>query len=121
MELSIYDIIKGPVISDKAYKLNRTLNQLVLEVHVNANKNLVKLALQKLFSVNVKNVRILNRTYVKASGRSRRYKALPSETTIKIAYITLAEGYTLNLFNQAGVPSAQEDVRKHAEDNNQKA
>ncbi len=33
LKLDKYDIIKGPIISDKAYKLNRKLNQLVVKVH----------------------------------------------------------------------------------------
>ncbi len=38
MELTVYDIIKGPVISDKAYKLNKVAGQLVLKVHLDATK-----------------------------------------------------------------------------------
>ena len=38
MELSIYQIIQGPVVSDKAYKLNKKLNKLVIKVHPQANK-----------------------------------------------------------------------------------
>ena len=33
MDLSIYDIIIGPVISDKAYKLNQRFKKLALKVH----------------------------------------------------------------------------------------
>ncbi len=38
LNLSIYDIIKGPVVSEKATLLNQKLKKLVLTVHPQANK-----------------------------------------------------------------------------------
>ena len=48
MYIKIYDIIKGPIVTNKAYKINSSFNKLVLEVHMHANKPLVKEALEKL-------------------------------------------------------------------------
>jgi large subunit ribosomal protein L23 len=106
MDLSIYDIIIGPVISDKAYKLNKLFKKLALKVHPKANKPMVKEALEKLFSVKVDKVSIVVR-----KGKTRRMRG-GKETTGKLskrAIVTLADGYSLDFIDQAGtnVASAQ--------------
>lgn len=101
MDLTIYDIIIGPVISDKAYRLNKQLQKLVLKVHVHANKPLVKEALEKLFNVKVEKIGIKIR---KGKQRKLRGRVIVGKTT-KHAIVTLKEGYSLNLLDQAGVPS----------------
>lgn len=106
MELTIYDIIKGPRISDKAYKLNKDNSQLVLEVHVDATKPQVRNALEKLFNVKVDTVRTNIRKYRKTRGFNKKNVGRPSMTKMKIAYVTLAEGHSLNLFEQAGAHQA---------------
>ena len=106
-ELTRYDIIKGPIISDKAYKLNRTREQLVLRVHPQANKPVIKDAIEKLFNVKVKDVRTLIRKKSKTRAASKRYNATPRISKDKVAYVTLKEGYSLNLFGQATQVPAQ--------------
>ncbi len=98
MDLTIYDIIQGPVISDKAYKLNKQYKKLFLNVHPDANKSQVKQALQKLFDVKVADVNIQVR---KGKNRMSRRKVITGSDQ-KRAIITLAEGYSLDLFDQAG-------------------
>jgi large subunit ribosomal protein L23 len=110
MDLTIYDIIQGPVITDKAYKLNKGRKKLVLRVHPQANKPLIKEALKKLFNVEVDDVNIINR-----KGKIRRVgKRVIQCSGAKRAIITLAEGYTLDLFDQGGasVVSTNEGVAK---------
>lgn len=102
MELTYHDIIKGPVISDKAYKLNRKNNQLVLKVNVKATKPMVKDALEKLFNVKVAHVNTLIRSNKKSQGMGRRSRVAPKIVNEKIAYITLAEGYSVDLFQSIG-------------------
>ncbi len=102
MELTIYDIIKGPVVSDKAYRLNKTQNKLVLHVHIDANKAQIKWAIERLFNVKVEDVRTSICKYTNARSVSRRYNANPSIKRRKKAYVSLAEGYSLNLFDQTG-------------------
>ncbi len=102
MELTYYDIIKGPVISDKAYKLNRKHNQLVLKVHLQATKPMVKDALEKLFDVKVDQVRTLIRSNKKSQGLAKRSRVAPKTINEKIAYITLAEGHSIDLFESIG-------------------
>lgn len=101
MDLTVYDVILGPVVTDKAYKLNRDLKKLVLRIHPHANKPMIKQALKKLFNVEVSDVRVLVRKgKVRKVGRSR---IVGSET--KKAIVTLAEGYSLDFFEQAGAGS----------------
>lgn len=98
MELTIYDIIKGPVISDKAIQANRKHKKLVLKVHQDSNKPLIKQALEKLFDVKVEKVNCLNRP-----GKTRRVgRRIIERSGTKIAVVTLKEGYSLDLFEQAG-------------------
>ncbi|HEV2601679.1 MAG TPA: 50S ribosomal protein L23 [Candidatus Babeliales bacterium] len=105
---SIYHVIQGPVISDKAYRLNRTLNQLVLRVHPEANKPMIKEALKKLFNVEAEAVRIVTRKGKKRRAGKKEVWG-PDE---KKALVTLKEGQSLNLFDQAGGRSSVADEQK---------
>lgn len=94
MRLSIYDIIQGPVISEKAQKINSDLKKLVLKVHTKSNKPLIKEAIEKLFNVKVDKVRVLLR-----KGKLRKFKRMSFTGKLeKRAIVTLKEGYTLDLF-----------------------
>ena len=95
MELSIYDIIQGPVVSDKAYQQNQKLQKLVLEVHMHANKPLVQEAVEKLFGVHVLKVAILIR---KGKRRMTKARTVTQDKTCKRAIVTLKPGYNINLF-----------------------
>lgn len=103
VKLTNYDIIKGPVVSDKAHALNRTKQQLVLRVHPKANKPQIKSAIEQIFKVGVQGVRTLIRKKSASRVMEKRYDATPTIKREKIAYVTLAEGQSLNLFDQAGV------------------
>jgi large subunit ribosomal protein L23 len=113
MDLSIYDIIQGPVVTDKAFRLNQNEKKLVLRVHPHANKPLVAEALEKLFDVKVDSVRIIVR---KGKFRkSRRGRAMTQGVTTKKAIVTLAAGHSLDLFDQAGKVSALSEKETKAE------
>jgi ribosomal protein L23 len=114
LKLTIYDIVKGPVVSDKAYKLNRNLNQLMIEVDVRANKAMVKDALEKIFDVKISRIRTAIRKDGTARVMSKRYNARPTISKRKIAYVSLAEGYTLNMFEQTGAPTVGTETTKSA-------
>ena len=107
MELSIYDIIQGPVVSDKAYRQNQQLQKLILEVHMQANKPLVQEAVEKLFGVHVEKVAILVR---KGKFRMTKARIATQGKTCKRAIVTLKKGYNINLFGnvaQATTPSIE--------------
>jgi len=98
MDLTIYDIIKGPVISDKAILANRKHNKLVFKVHQDANKPLIKQALEKLFDIKVDKVNCLNR-----DGKRRKIgRRITERSSTKIAIVTLKPGHSLNLFESVG-------------------
>lgn len=70
MELNIYEVIRRPRVTIKAFDLNRQLNQLVLDVHPQANKKQIAEALERLFDVKVKSVRVIvNKGRRRRSGR----------------------------------------------------
>jgi large subunit ribosomal protein L23 len=108
MELTVYDIIKGPIVSDKAYKLNRLQNQLMLEVHIDATRPMIKDALEKLFNVKIKKVRTAIAKYTAGGANRRKRVASPKIKRFKKAFITLAHGQVLDLFEKVG--ASQPDV-----------
>lgn len=102
MDLSIYNVIKRPRITSKAYFLNQRLQQLVLEVHPQANKPMVSEALKKLFNVDAVEIRMIVQ-----KGKTRRTGRFYSKgITKKKAIITLKEGQAVDLmgWNQMGMP-----------------
>lgn len=96
MDLTIYDIIKGPVITDKAYKTNQKLHQLVIKVHMKSNKPLIKEALEKLFNIKVEKVRVSIR---KPKQRVHKRQIIKGSFEKK-AVVTLKEGYSLDFFDK---------------------
>ena len=88
-ELHIYDVIRRPVITEKATALTDELNQYVFEVDRKANKIQVKEAVEVIFEVNVTKVR----TMVQPAKRGRRGQAWAQRTKEwKKAIVTLAPG-----------------------------
>jgi len=86
--------------------LNQKLRKLVLKVHPQANKMQIKEALQRLFNVKVEKVNTLNRV-----GKSRRVRRTIIEgSTTKRVYVTLKEGYSIDIFGQSGKSGHPRDV-----------
>ena len=91
-----YKIIIKPVVTEKATKLSE-FNKVVFEVASKSNKNEIRGAVEKLFSVKVKSVNIIN-----IKGKVKRFKGvLGKRNDIKKAVITLEEGNTIDI--SAGV------------------
>jgi len=111
MELSIYDIIVGPVVSNKAYRLHQTLKKITLEVHPEANKTLVAQAMYKLFNVEVETVRIIVRKGKRKISRSRNESF---DNLRKVAIVTLKKGQDMNLFGDAAMAVEQESAEQFA-------
>lgn len=95
MDLNIYNVIKGPVVSDKAHKANLK-NKLVLHVHNAANSVMIKEAVEKFFNVKVAKVN----TLITKGKRRKVGRSFVEGTTAKRAYVTLKKGYQVNLFEQ---------------------
>jgi len=93
MELSIYDIIKKPVITSKSVMLFQKAGKVTFEVNLYANKLMVRRAVEKIWNVEVDNVRMMIR-----KGKNKTYAKRPFKTSDKKrAIITLKEGYKINL------------------------
>ena len=102
MDLNICNVILGPWMTDKAYKLNRDLKKLVLRVHPHANKPMVREAIEKLFNVKVKDVKVI----VRKGKTIRRPRRRPTQKSlIKKAIVTLREGFSIDIWNQSGAPA----------------
>ncbi len=97
MDLTIYDIIIGPRITEKSYGLNQRLKQLVLNVHIAANKPMIVQALKKLFNVEVDKIT----TRIRKGKLRKAGRRIIEGKTIKIATVTLKEGYSMDV-NQLG-------------------
>ena len=87
-----YDVIRKPIITEKATMASEA-NAVVFEVAISANKPQIKEAVEGLFGVKVKAV---NTTVTK--GKVKRFRGqLGKRKDIKKAYVTLAEGNTIDV------------------------
>ena len=94
MNLAIQDVVKRPLITEKAERSREANRQFAFEVHRDATKIQVKQAVEKLFNVHVLAVR----TTV-ARGKNKRVgKNVGRRPNWKKAFVTLKEGETIALF-----------------------
>jgi large subunit ribosomal protein L23 len=107
MDLNIYDVIVRPRATSKVYRLNQTLQQIVLEVHPQANKPMIKEALKKLFNVDADKIRTV--TMQGKVRRAGRYEFLGKKR--KKAIITLKKGQASQL---AGLAPGAESMPESA-------
>jgi large subunit ribosomal protein L23 len=105
MALTVYDIIKRPVISQKAYKLSDK-KQIVFHVDINANSPSIKKAVEEIFAVKVVRVN----THIKKLKSRRVGKVVHSGGMKKYAYVTLAKGYEIDFFEQQVARHGTEDT-----------
>ena len=81
------DVLLAPVISEKSYSL-LDMNKYTFDVHPDANKTQIKIAVEKAFDVKVSDVNTLNR-----QGKRKRTKAgFGKRADSKRAIVTLREG-----------------------------
>lgn len=93
MELSHYDIIKRPVITDKSIEVFKKFGQLTFEVNKAANKITVRRAVEKIWNVEVDSVRIKN-SAGKNKVFARRSFSSPGKKT---AIIKLKKGFKIEI------------------------
>ena len=87
-----YEVIRKPIITEKATMASEN-NAVVFEVHIDANKPMIKEAVESLFGVKVKAV---NTSITK--GKSKRFRGqLGRRKDVKKAYVTLEEGNTIDV------------------------
>ena len=92
----VKEIILEPMITEKALRLKDEANQYVFKVNARANKIEIKNAIASRFNVQVDSLRVVN---VKGKPRQRftkRGKVSGFTSGYKKAYVTLAEGNSLD-------------------------
>jgi large subunit ribosomal protein L23 len=95
--ITIYDVLRRPLITEKSNYQSGKLHQYTFEVATVATKVLVKDAIETLFDVSVVRVNIINAP-AKRSRRARSRRLLVRSAGYKKAIVTLAEGDTLEMF-----------------------
>ena len=91
-KVKLYDVIRKPVITEKATMASES-NAVVFEVAMDANKPLIKEAVESLFGVKVKAV---NTTITK--GKRKMFRGQRGRRRdVKKAYVTLEEGNSIDV------------------------
>lgn len=94
---TIYEVLRRPLVTEKSNYQNSDLHQYVFEVAMDANKSLVKDAVETLFDVDVLRVNIV----VMPAKRTRRAKSrrlLPRRSAYKKAIVSLSPKDTIDIF-----------------------
>jgi len=93
-------IVKRPIITEKATMESEQMNRFTFEVIQSANKIEIKNAIERMYSVQVTKVRTANFGGGKASTKYTN-KGIVQEKAKKWkkAIVTVAEGETIDLFN----------------------
>jgi large subunit ribosomal protein L23 len=85
---NIYDVLKGPCLTEKANLQQDLSNKVVFKVNRAANKIEIKQAVEKMFNVKVKNVQTAS-----IHGKQKRVgRHIGFTSNWKKAYVTLSEG-----------------------------
>ena len=93
--MSPYEVLRRPIITEKAVELARTHNQYTFEVAMRANKRMIREAVEEIFDVDVVKVRTMI-----MPGKTRRWGRRVSKTrSWKKAIVTLAPGHTIDIYH----------------------
>ena len=88
-----YEVIRYPIITEKALYAIEKSNCYVFKVLNSATKHIIKKTVEEIFSVKVKKVNVLNRY-----GKQKRFKNVQGKRNdSKIAYVTLESGFKIDL------------------------
>lgn len=91
----IYDVILGPLTTEKSVRVSDRHRQIVFKVAKDATKCHVKQAVSKLFSVEVTGVQM-----VRLKGKNKQFRQRAGRRSDwKKAYVSLAEGHDINFAN----------------------
>lgn len=91
-----HDVILRPVVSEKSYALSDR-GQYTFVVDPDANKVLIKQAVEEIFNVKVTNVNTIKRQ----GKRVRTRFGYGRRNAEKRAIVTLAEGQTIDIFGES--------------------
>ncbi|MCF7899045.1 50S ribosomal protein L23 [Candidatus Babeliales bacterium] len=111
MKLSAYDIIKKRIITPKTVDLFRKLKQITFQVHKEANKIMIREAVEKIWDVKVDKVRVIS-----CPGKKRVFARMSFQSPdTKKAIVFLKKGYKIDLpgnFETMGVAEQEETLDK---------
>jgi large subunit ribosomal protein L23 len=96
MKTEHFDVIRAPLLTEKATDLREKFNQICFEVDSRANKKQVSDAIEKIFNVKVEDVKIVN-TKPKPK-RLGKYSGMKSG--YKKAIVFLKEGSKIEIFER---------------------
>jgi large subunit ribosomal protein L23 len=89
------DVVIAPVVSEKSYGLHED-GTYTFVVHPDSNKTEIKQAVEQIFGVKVTKVNTMNR-----KGKRKRFGArYGTRKDTKRAYVTLAEGDEIDIFDR---------------------
>lgn len=94
---TIYDVLRRPVVTEKSNYLASKLHQYVFQVADDANRTMVKDAIEKIFDVTVVRVNLVV-VPAKRTRRARSRRMVERRPSIKKAIITLAPEDRLPIF-----------------------
>lgn len=94
---TIFDVLRRPIVTEKSNYMVTKLHQYVFEVANDANRTLVKDAVEKLFDVTVVRVNIINAP-AKRSRRARSRRLMISNPAYKKAVVTLTPEDRIPIF-----------------------
>ena len=90
---NLYEVIRAPRVSEKTARLQEISNQYVFEVAKTATKADIKVAVEKIFDVQVKAVNVVN-----VKGKTKTFKFRQGRRgDWRKAYVTLAEGQSIDV------------------------
>ena len=92
LPIKFYDLIKKPIITEKGTLLSNN-SQVIFSIPMDANKTVVKQAVEKLFGVNVKKINIII-----SKGKTKRFKGKKGKRKDeKKAIISLEKGQKIDI------------------------
>ncbi len=97
-ELHLYDVIRRPLITEKTTEMADAQNKYVFEVARNANKIQVKEAVEEIFDLEGKVVKVNTMVMPAKRGRRGRNQYIRSRAWKK-AIVTLEDGVSIELFD----------------------
>ena len=91
----LFYVIQAPHVSEKSTRLADKHKQIVLQVRPDATKPLIKAAVEKMFSVKVDSVTVVN-----VKGKAKGGKVPGRRSDWKKAYVSLQPGQDLDFLGQ---------------------
>jgi large subunit ribosomal protein L23 len=95
--ISVFDVLRRPIVTEKSSYQSGDLNQYAFEVHKKATRAQIKEAVEALFDVSVVRVNVMN-VPPKRTRRPRSRRLLVRRSSMKKAIVTLEAGQTIDVF-----------------------